>query len=161
MGQDAAAERGRRRWGQTPGPKGGSDWPSRMGGGTTGNAVVGREKDERRRQRWAPGALEGGLVDKIASLREGLEVAMCVHGAGGVLNDGNCLHMQVAEHGIALPPAEQADEVAVDMGHDECHGAGGAHGLDGDVGRIQAPRRVADCFIIMLMEVDGTPIWRP
>jgi hypothetical protein len=41
--------------------------------------------------------------------------------------------VEVAEHGVALPAAEEANEVAVNARGDEGHGASGTEGLDGDI----------------------------
>jgi hypothetical protein len=80
--------------------------------------------------------LSKGLVNEIGGMRESLEMAMLVHGTGKILDDRDSLVMQIAEHGITLPSAQQADEIAVDAGGDEGHGTGGADGLDGDVGWV-------------------------
>jgi hypothetical protein len=79
-----------------------------------------------------------GLVNGNASSGEGFEVAMQVHLSGKILEDGDGLDVKVAEHGIALPSAEKADEVTVDAGRDEGHGAGGSEGFNGDIGGCKA-----------------------
>ena len=39
-----------------------------------------------------------------------------------------CLEVEIAEHGIAAPPAEQLDDVGINLTAEEGHGAGGTEG---------------------------------
>lgn len=50
------------------------------------------------------------------------------HAASHVLHDGNGLDVQVADHGIALPAAEESDHVGVHSGTQEGHGPTGPEG---------------------------------
>jgi hypothetical protein len=51
------------------------------------------------------------------------------HSAGKALHNRLGLEVQVAEqHCIALPPADQADGVGIDIGVEKCHGPAGSEG---------------------------------
>jgi hypothetical protein len=80
--------------------------------------------------------LTRGLMVEVVSGRESGDLALGMHGTGEVLEDRDRLNVEVPKHGVALPPAQEADEIAVDPGSDESHGAGGAESLDGDVERV-------------------------
>jgi hypothetical protein len=94
--------------------------------------------------------LARGLVNEIGGIRESLEMALHVHGTSKVLDDRDSLDVQIAEHGVTLPSAQQADEIIVDVGSDEGHGISGVEGLDGDVGWVMAQKSGG------LVQVDGS-----
>jgi hypothetical protein len=66
-------------------------------------------------------------------------MAVRIHVTGKVLKHGDSLHVKVvAKHGIALPAAKEADQIAADAGSDQRHGSGGTEGFHGDIkGRSQ------------------------
>jgi hypothetical protein len=53
---------------------------------------------------------------------EGL-IPVVVHFRGKLLYNGLGLHMQVSNHGVAVPMAEDLDEIDIDFAADESHGA--------------------------------------
>jgi hypothetical protein len=55
------------------------------------------------------------------------------HLAGKALHDGFCLEMEVADHGVTVPPAEDLDEVVVNFATEEGHGSASAEGFGSDV----------------------------
>ena len=59
-----------------------------------------------------------------------------MHLPGKILKDGNGLDVEVTEHSVALPASEETDEVTVDAGGNEGHGAGSSEGFDGGIGRV-------------------------
>jgi len=60
------------------------------------------------------------------------------HKAGEVAHDRLGLKMQVTEHLIRAPAADQADNVGVDVGKEKGHGTTSAKGLGVDIGRKEA-----------------------
>jgi hypothetical protein len=45
------------------------------------------------------------------------------HGGGEILRDGLGLHVQVSNHGIAMPSTKDLDKVEVDFATEQRHGA--------------------------------------
>ncbi len=80
--------------------------------------------------------LTRGLRVEVVSGWESGDLALGMHGAGEVLEDRDRLNVEVPKHGVALPPAEEADEVAVNAGGDERHGTGSAERFDGDISGV-------------------------
>ena len=62
--------------------------------------------------------------DQVIRMKD--EGAMLHHAGGVVAHGGFGLDVQVAEHLIAAPPADQADHISVNFGGQESHGASGA-----------------------------------
>ena len=47
---------------------------------------------------------------------------MCQHGGGQVTNQGKGLGMQVSEHRVRFPAADEADGIGIDLAAEERHG---------------------------------------
>jgi hypothetical protein len=63
------------------------------------------------------------------------------HAAGEVAHDGFRLEMQVTEHLVATPSAEEADDVTINVSTQQSHSTSGAEGAGVDVGRQESERR--------------------
>ena len=70
--------------------------------------------------------LKGG---KLLSRRQA-EGASAKHGGRKAIHDRLCLDVSVSVHFVAAPAADQANDVAVDTGAEEGHGAAGPSGTD-------------------------------
>jgi hypothetical protein len=76
-------------------------------------------------------------VKRDASIGESLKLAVQIHGTGFFfLKNRDSLHVKVAEHGVALPTAQETNEIAVDAGNDndEGHYASGSQSFHCDIG---------------------------
>jgi len=60
------------------------------------------------------------------------------HAFSKVAHYGLCLDMEVAEHGIGTPSAQELDDVVVNTCAEERHGSGGAEGAGGNVRGAEA-----------------------
>jgi hypothetical protein len=81
--------------------------------------------------------LELRLVKREASRRESLELSVQIHCTGKVLKHRDSVDVKIAKHGIALPSAEEADQIAVNPGSDQGHGSGGAESFYCDIGWVE------------------------
>ena len=61
------------------------------------------------------------------------EVATLEHAGGKVAHYRFSLYMQISEHFIRSPAANELDAVGVDIGTEECHGTGGSQGPGRDM----------------------------
>jgi hypothetical protein len=61
------------------------------------------------------------------------EVSTLEHAGGKVAHDRFSLYMQISEHFIRAPPANELDAVGVDVGTKECHGTRGSQGSGRDM----------------------------
>lgn len=75
-------------------------------------------------------------MDRSPSGGKCLKLTVEMHLPGKILKDGNGLDVEVTEHSVALPASEETDEVTVDAGGNEGHGAGSSEGFDGGIGRV-------------------------
>jgi len=62
------------------------------------------------------------------------------HSACKVAHDGLCLEVEIPQHGVALPTAQQLDGVAIHVGVKKRHGATRSEGAGAHVGREIAKR---------------------
>ena len=63
------------------------------------------------------------------------------HGGSQVSNEGESLGMQISEHGIRFPAADEADGVGIDLATKKCHGPSGAQAAGIDVRGSEAEAR--------------------
>jgi hypothetical protein len=63
------------------------------------------------------------VVDGDHLIRQKLVGAIVEHGGGEVLHDGLGLHVQLSNHGIAMPSTKDPDKVEVDLATKQRHGA--------------------------------------
>ena len=66
------------------------------------------------------------------SYEDKIIVVVHIHEMGKVWKHGDSWRVKVAQHGVALPTAEGADESAVDSCSGQGHGSGGAGGFHVD-----------------------------
>ena len=62
-------------------------------------------------------------MQDVRDARGQCEVAVVDHSARKAAHDGNGLGMEVSEHGVGAPAPDQADDIGIDAGRQECHGA--------------------------------------
>ena len=63
------------------------------------------------------------------------KVAAGKHLGREIAHDRLSLDMQVSQHLVGPPAAEETNAIGIDVGAQECHGASGAEGAGGHVGR--------------------------
>jgi hypothetical protein len=86
-----------------------------------------------------------GIYDGDRCVRQKVVCSVVEHGGGEILHDWLCLHMQIANHGIAMPSSKDSYQIEVHFPTKERHGTSRAKtastylmGLDAsamDVGR--------------------------
>ena len=73
----------------------------------------------------------GGLW--VGTMQHETVVTAMEHESGVFLDERNRVTVEVAEHGVAAPAADDADVIGVNAGEEECHGSAGAEGSDCNV----------------------------
>ena len=76
----------------------------------------------------------GGGGERL--VREQGEGAVLHHGSGQIRGVRQGLDMEVTEHFVRAPATHQPDDVGVDPGTEQCHGAASAKAASGDAGGI-------------------------
>ena len=79
-----------------------------------------------------------GKLGRWRSQRVEGEVAPGGHGRGERGHEGGGLDVEIAKHGIRAPATDEANEVGVDLGAEESHGAARAEGAGLDIGGGEA-----------------------
>jgi hypothetical protein len=80
---------------------------------------------------WTGPAL--GLKGGNVLARDECELAALKHEASEVAHHGLRLDVQIAEHDVGAPAAEELDQIRVDAGAQKCHGAPGPEGACTDI----------------------------
>jgi hypothetical protein len=73
------------------------------------------------------------LVTGDVLVRKEDEVATVEHFGGEALHESISLEVEVAQHFVGTPSADEADDVGVDVSTEEGHGARGSERPSGDV----------------------------
>jgi len=67
-----------------------------------------------------------------------IKVAINEHALGKAVDKGACLDKEVVEHHVGFPPPKEADDIWVDIGTEEHHGASCPEGAGRDVTRAES-----------------------
>ena len=82
----------------------------------------------------------GGIRWEVGARGE-CEGAMLKHGGGEVMNERKGLGVEIGEHGVRAPAADQTDDALVAAAAQERHGATGAEAACGNISRCKAKMR--------------------